>query len=183
VPTETTKPVEAYKVMLLLASTVLLIGGLHAARNFFIPVSLAFFLAAVSFPITNWLREHRVPRFFAVLMTVFVVFAFGAAFIIGTTMLINQLSEGARLEEYGRKLYDVALSTGAQLEEWHVTGAQEEIKKLISENSISGTEKNLIIGNVSFYTNLSSLFHFIDVKNLRKSISDKKLSGWPGGRN
>jgi AI-2 transport protein TqsA len=130
--------------MMLLASAVLLIGGLHAARDFFIPVSLAFFLAAVSFPIMNWLREHRVPRFLSVLMTVFVVFAFGAAFIIGTTMLINDLSEGSRLEQYGRKLYDVALGAGAQLEEWHVEGAQEEIKKLLTADKIVASFKGNI---------------------------------------
>lgn len=122
--------------MLLLASAVLVVGGLHAARDFFIPVSLAFFLAAVSFPIMNWLREHRVPRFFAVLVTVLVVFAFLSAFIGGTVMLINDLSAGNRLEEYGRKLYEEGLGVGAQLEKWHVEGAQEEIKKLLTADQI-----------------------------------------------
>jgi len=122
--------------MLLLASSVLVVGGLHAARDFFIPVSLAFFLAAVSFPIMNWLREHRVPRFLAVLMTVLVVFAFLSAFIGGTVMLINDLSEGARLELYGRKLYREALGAGAQLEQWRVEGAQEEIKKFLTADKI-----------------------------------------------
>lgn len=122
--------------MLLLASAVLVIGGLHAARDFFIPVCLAFFLAAVSFPIMNWLREHRVPRFFAVLITVLVVFAFLTGFIIGAAMLINDLSEGDRLEQYGRSLYNVALSAGAQLEEWKVEDAQEEIKKFLTADKI-----------------------------------------------
>jgi len=130
------KPVEAYKVMLLLASATILIGGLHAARDFFIPVSLAFFLAAVSFPIMSWLREHRVPRFFAVLITVGVVFLFLVAFILGGTMLINDLSEGDRLEQYGRKLYHTAIGAGAQLEEWHILGAQEEMKRFLSADKI-----------------------------------------------
>jgi len=133
---DTPKPVEAYKVMLLLASGAVIIAGLHASRDFFIPVSLAFFLAAVSFPIMNWLREHRVPRFFAVLITVLVVFLFLAAFIIGATMLINDLSEGARLEEYGRNLYQTALGAGAKLEEWHVLGAKEEIQKFLTADKI-----------------------------------------------
>ncbi|NWK54686.1 AI-2E family transporter [Verrucomicrobiaceae bacterium N1E253] len=133
---ETTKPVEAYKAMLLLASAVVVVSGLHLARNFFIPVSLAFFLAAVSFPIMNWLREHKVPRIFAVLITVLVVFAFLTGFIIGAAMLINDLSEGDRLETYGRKLYGVALDTGAKLEEWQVENAQEEIKKFLTADKI-----------------------------------------------
>ena len=130
------KPVEAYKAMLLLASAIIVVGGLHVAQAFFIPVLLAFFLAAVSFPIMNWLREHRVPRFFAVLITVVVVFAFITAFIGGTAMLINDLSEGDRLEQYGTKLYVEALNVGAQLEEWQVEGAQEEIKKFLTAEKI-----------------------------------------------
>lgn len=134
---DTSKPVEAYKVMLLLASSVVVIGALYAARDFFIPVSLAFFLAAVSFPIMNWLREHRVPRIIAVLITVLVVFAFLTGFIVGATMLINDLSEGDRLERYGRELYTVALNTGAQLEAWQVEGAQEEVKKFLTADKIA----------------------------------------------
>ena len=136
VSSDSSKPVETYKVMLLLASLVLVVGGLQAARDFFIPVCLAFFLAAVSFPIMNWLREHRVPRFFAVLTTVAVVFSFLTAFIVGSAMLISDLSEGDRLELYGSKLYKVALDAGAQLEEWQVEGAQEEIKKFLTADQI-----------------------------------------------
>jgi AI-2 transport protein TqsA len=67
---------------------------------------------------------------------VVVVFAFITAFIGGTAMLINDLSEGDRLEQYGTKLYGEALNAGAQLEEWQVEGAQEEIKKFLTAEKI-----------------------------------------------
>jgi len=122
--------------MLLLASAMLVLTGLYFARDFFIPVSLAFFLAAVSFPITNWLREHKVPRFFSVLITVLVVFAFLSGIMVVGFLLINDLAEGHRLEQYGRKMYDAALSGGAQLEQWKFEGAQEEIKKFLTAEQI-----------------------------------------------
>ena len=130
------KPAEAYKVILLLASAMMVVAGLKLAQDFFIPVSLAFFIAAVSFPITNWLREHRVPRVFAVLITVLVVFAFLSGMMVVGFLLINDLAEGSRLEEYGNKMYEVALSAGAQLEEWQVEGAQEELKKFLTAEEI-----------------------------------------------
>ena len=68
----THKPAEANKVLILLAAVTIVLTGLHFAQDFFIPLALAFFIAAVSFPIMNWLREHKVPRFLSVLMTVFV---------------------------------------------------------------------------------------------------------------
>lgn len=130
------KPVEAYKVMLLLASAMMVFAGLYFARDFLIPVSLAFFIAAVSFPITNWLREHKVPRFLSVLMTVMVVFAFLSGVMVVGVLLINDLSEGDRLQEYGDKMYDVALNAGAKLEEWQVEGAQEDVKNLFTADEI-----------------------------------------------
>jgi len=122
--------------MLLIASAVLVLTGLYLARDFFIPVSLAFFLAAVSFPITNWLREHKVPRFFSVLVAVMVVFAFVSGVMVVGFLLINDLAEGDRLEQYGRKMYDAALAGGAQMEQWKFEGAQEEIKKFLTPEVI-----------------------------------------------
>ncbi len=130
------KPAEAYKVMLLLASSVLVFTGLYFARDFFIPVALAFFIAAVSFPITNWLREHKVPRFLSVLLTVLVVFAFLSGIMVVGVLLINDLSEGERLQDYGKRIYEVALNGGAKLEEWQFEGAQEDIKKLLTAEEI-----------------------------------------------
>jgi len=138
------KPAEAYKVLLLLASAVLVVTGLKLAATFFIPVFLAFFIAAVSFPITNWLREHKVPRFFAVFITVMVVFAFLSGIMVVGALLVNDLAEGDRLEQYGNKMYDVALASGAQLEEWQVEGAQEEIKKFLTPKEIGDFFKDNI---------------------------------------
>jgi len=130
--------------MLLLASAVLVVIGLKLAQTFFLPVFLAFFIAAVSFPITNWLREHKVPRFFSVLITVMVVVAFLSGIMVVGGLLINDLAEGDRLEQYGTKMYDVSLALGAQLEEWQVEGAQEEIKKFLTAEKIGDFFKDNI---------------------------------------
>lgn len=140
----TPKPVEAYKVMLLLACAVLVVTGLKLAQTFFLPVFLAFFIAAVSFPITNWLREHKVPRFISVFITVMVVFAFLSGIMVVGALLINDLAEGDRLEQYGNKLYKVALDAGAQMEEWQIEGAQEEIKKFLTAEKIGDFFKDNI---------------------------------------
>ncbi len=131
------KPAEAYKVLLIIASSVIVLCGMFFARDFFIPVSLAFFISAVSFPIMNWLREHRIPRFLSVMTTVLVVFAFLAGvMVVGFLAVNNDLADGERLERYGSRIYEVALEGGAQLEKWKVEGAQEEIKKFLTAEKI-----------------------------------------------
>ncbi len=67
---------EGSKIILILASIVIVVGGMKYAADFILPILLAFFIATISFPITNWLREHRIPRVLAVLITVIVDFAF-----------------------------------------------------------------------------------------------------------
>ena len=85
------KQEQGLKILVILASLVLLIAGLKAAADFFVPLLLAFFIATVSFPITNWLREHKVPRFFAVLITVLVDFLFLAAIVVSAISLLGDL--------------------------------------------------------------------------------------------
>ena len=81
------------KLVFLIAATVIVITGLKAAAALFIPVLLAFFIATVSFPITSWLRKHRVPRWLAVLLTVLVDFAFLAGVVVVAVILVGELSD------------------------------------------------------------------------------------------
>ncbi len=65
-----------YRVLLILSATVIVIAGIKLSADFFVPVMLALFVATISYPITDWLRNHKVPSFLAVLITVLVNFAF-----------------------------------------------------------------------------------------------------------
>lgn len=80
-------------MLILLASLVVVVAGLKAAQGFFVPMLLAFFLATVSFPITNWLRNHKVPRAVAVLLTVLVDFAFLAVLVLLAISIFGDLQE------------------------------------------------------------------------------------------
>ena len=74
------------------------------------PVLLAFFIATVSFPITHWLREHRVPRALAVFTTVLVDFAFLAGVVLLGIMLIGELQS-----KWESKYYDLTKERVTQL--------------------------------------------------------------------
>lgn len=87
----TTRRTRAPQVLLLLASLIVVVAGLKAAQGFFVPVLLSFFIATISFPITNWLRNHRVPRAVAVLLTVLVDFAFLAGIVLLVLSAIGDL--------------------------------------------------------------------------------------------
>jgi AI-2 transport protein TqsA len=82
---------QGIKILIVLGCLVILIAGLKAAAGFFVPVLLAFFIATVSYPITNWLRSHRVPRLLAVLTTVLVDFLFLAVIVVSAVGLMGDL--------------------------------------------------------------------------------------------
>lgn len=111
---------KANQMLLILASLIVVVAGLKAAQSFFLPVLLAFFIATVSFPITNWLRNHRVPRAIAVLLTVLVDFAFLIGVVILGLSILSDLQEKWNLEYSAltiTKLED-AVDAAAAAEDW-----------------------------------------------------------------
>lgn len=124
------------KLVFLIAATIIVITGLKAAAGLFIPVLLAFFIATVSFPITNWLRKHRVPRWLAVLLTVLVDFAFLAGVVVVAVILVGELSDkwiGTDSDDPSyktlleQKIGDVSLFVVDQLEKHDFENAQQTV--------------------------------------------------------
>lgn len=115
------KSVEAAKIILVVASIVLVVAGAKVAADFIVPVLLAFFIATVSFPITNWLREHRVPRPLAVFITVLVDFAFLAGVVLVGIMLVGELQTKWESKYYDltrERVTQFADSTSTLIDKW-----------------------------------------------------------------
>jgi predicted PurR-regulated permease PerM len=57
------------RVLLIFASTVVVIAGMKAASSLILPFLSSLFIAMISLPLLNWLRSRRVPTPAAVVMT------------------------------------------------------------------------------------------------------------------
>ncbi|NNC89300.1 MAG: AI-2E family transporter [Akkermansiaceae bacterium] len=126
---------QGLKILLILASLVIFIAGLKAGQGFFVPVLLAFFIATVSFPITYWLRVHKVPRLLAVLITVLVDFLFLAGIVVAAVALMGDLQEKWTFEYQPRSvqfIQDVEQSAVAKLKEWKVEDAQQKVRAYLT---------------------------------------------------
>lgn len=128
--------------VVLLGALVLVVAGLRAAQGFFLPVLLAFFVATVSFPITNSLRKRGVPRSLAVLLTVLFDFAFIAGIILLGATLVGDLQRKWDLRyatQFSQQVRSGSESLAVQLEKWGVADAKEKIQMAV-ENNLSNLQ-------------------------------------------
>ena len=127
----------AGRVLLMIAALVIAVAGLKAAQNFFLPVLLAFFVATVSYPITQGLTKRKVPRLIAVLLTVMVDFAFIAGVIVLGVILLQDLQDKWN-HKYAAQLYEqVRVASeilAGKLQSWGVADAKVQIQKAVENN-------------------------------------------------
>ncbi len=125
------------RVVFLMAALVIAVAGLKAAQNFFLPVLLAFFVATISYPITQWLTKRKVPSFIAVLITVLVDFAFIAGIVVLGYFLLQDLQSKWNTK-YAGQIYDQVRvgseGLAVKLEAWGIQDAQVKIEKAVETN-------------------------------------------------
>ncbi len=134
---EVTGRMKAGKALLMLAALVIVIAGLKAAQGFFIPILIAFFIATVSFPLLNFLREKKVPRALAVLLTVAFDFVFLAALALLAITLIGDLQEkwnSRYAAEFAAHIRDGSESLAQTLTGYGVKDAKEKISEAVNNN-------------------------------------------------
>lgn len=127
----------AGRMLLLLGALVLLVAGLKAAQGFFLPILLAFFVATVSLPITNWLRRKKVPRVIAALLTVLVDFAFIVGVILLATTMVDDLQVKWNTKyapELSSRVQTTSGSLAKTLDSWGVQDADKKIHEAVVTN-------------------------------------------------
>ena len=125
------------RMVLVLGAVVLVVAGLREAQNFFLPVLLAFFVATVSYPITSGLTRRRIPRWFAVLVTVLVDFAFIAGVVVLGYVLLDDLQTKWNTKYAGQLYQQVREGSEAlavKLETMGVEDAKEKIQRSVENN-------------------------------------------------
>ncbi len=120
-----------FRVLLTLAATVVVITGLKHSEAFFVPIMLALFIATISYPITDWLRNHKVPRFLAVLLTVLVDFAFLVGILSIAISLLGDFEAKWDQTYYPllrEKIDETSATLVATLTKFRVENAQEGVE-------------------------------------------------------
>ncbi|MES2983186.1 MAG: AI-2E family transporter [Verrucomicrobiota bacterium] len=129
--------IKAGKALFMIAALVIVVAGLKAAEEFFLPILLAAFIATISFPMLNFLREKRVPRPLAVLLTVAVDFVFLAAIAVLAVTLVGDLQDkwnSKYAAEVSTHIREGSRSLAEKLDEYGVADAQKKIDEAVNNN-------------------------------------------------
>lgn len=122
---------------MMFAALIVVIAGLRIGKEFFLPILLAAFIATISFPLLNFLREKRVPRPFAVILTVAVDFVFIAALGVLAVTLVGDLQDkwnSKYAAEFSHQIRDASRSLAYKLNEYGVADAQQKIDEAVNNN-------------------------------------------------
>ena len=81
------------RIVLLLASIVVVVAGMKAAAPILLPFFLALFLAVLVLPLVRWLRERRVPAAVAIAVSVLAEIAVLGGIVYLTYQAFPELQE------------------------------------------------------------------------------------------
>jgi AI-2 transport protein TqsA len=129
--------VKAEKALCMLTALVVVVAGLKAAESFFLPILLSFFIATISFPILNFLRNKGVPRPLAVILTVFFNFTFLAALGVLAISLVGDLQEKWNIRyaaEVSEQIRSVSQGLAKKLSYYGVADSQKHIDEVVNNN-------------------------------------------------
>lgn len=173
-------PPSITRLLISLASLVVIIAGLKAAAALLTPVLLSLFIVLVTSPLIEWLRRRRIPNWLAYTIVVLSVLTLGLLLIAFLGLSIGQLT--AILPAY-RSLLDTQVSALTQwLSARGIEGADILRLDLINPGRIIQLVIAFIRGLLGTLSNIGlTLFIFIYMLVGASSFSDKLNRGL--GRN
>lgn len=144
----TSKTSVALKVLIGLASFIIIVAGMRAAAPLIVPFLLAAFIAIICIPPLMWLQSKKVPQFLSVIIVVVGILVLGWVFAAMITGAMSDLSE--KLPFYQEKLTELAV----QAEEWIKTLPIETPDNVATQYLDPSTAMDIVSNTIASIGNL-----------------------------
>ena len=148
---EVTKTSRILYSLLLAASIVVILAGLHAATSIMVPVLVSIFIAVIILPMQNWLIAHKIPASLAILLTLITVVLIFVGFGFAVGGSIRGFAD--RADEYQQSLAVLVKSANELLAPAGLQISFEAIIQFLKQNVFSIFKNALLQGSI-FITNL-----------------------------
>ena len=148
---EATKPNRILHSMLLAASMVVIVAGLHAAASIMVPILVSAFVAVIILPMQNWLIARKLPSSLAILLTLITVLLIfvGFGFAVGGSVR----GFAYKADEYQKSLVALVQSVNELIAPLGLQISVEVIIEFLKKN-VFNISKNALLQGASFISNL-----------------------------
>ena len=124
-----------FRMLIGLASLVIVIIGIQAFASILNPVLLALFLAIILAPVFNWLLQKRVPAGVALLIMILGVVIIGAGLIALLVLSFNQLA--ASMSDYQEDLAAQLAGLQSWLESQGIVLSDIQLRDLVDTSTLA----------------------------------------------
>lgn len=148
---KTDQPPNAAQVLLIIASFVVVVAGMHAAQAIIVPFLLAAFISVISSPPLFWLKERKVPTWIALLIVLFVILFF--LLLIGVLVASSVTDFSDKLPLYEARLEEQTDAFLNWLVRIHVDVDRLELDKILNPAAVMQFVAMLLNQLVGMLTN------------------------------
>ncbi|MGS2720816.1 AI-2E family transporter [Paraglaciecola aestuariivivens] len=161
------------KLLLIMASIVVILAGVKAASAILVPFLLSVFIAMACSPIINWANKYKLPRALAVVLVILMMVIFGLimAGLVGQSM--NEFSQN--MPKYRAQLVQEFAWVIGQLDTFNISVDKQQLLSYLDPGAAMNMATNLLSSLGGVLTNflliiLIVVFMLFEAESVPKKI-------------
>ena len=161
------------KILLVLASLIIILAGVKAASAIVVPFLLSVFIAMACSPIITWANQYKLPRALAVVLVILIIVVFGLvlAGLVGQSM--NEFSQN--MPQYRAQLVEEFAWFIEQLAKVNISINKEALLSYLDPGAAMNMATNLLSSLGGVLTNfllilLIVVFMLFEAESVPKKI-------------
>jgi AI-2 transport protein TqsA len=137
-----TKSQSTIKILVIMASIVVILAGIKAATAIVVPFLLSVFIAMACSPIITWANQYRLPRAIAVVIVILIIVTFGLILAGLVSQSMNEFS--LNIPRYREQLDGEFAWVIGQLDTFNISVDKQQLLSYLDPGAAMNMATNLL---------------------------------------
>jgi AI-2 transport protein TqsA len=137
-----TKSQSTIKILVIMASIVVILAGIKAATAIVVPFLLSVFIAMACSPIITWANQYRLPRALAVILVILIIVTFGLILAGLVSQSMNEFS--LNMPRYREQLDGEFAWAIGQLDTFNISVDKQQLLSYLDPGAAMNMATNLL---------------------------------------